>query len=140
MEKETTPQAEKVFINGKAQIIEMLKIMPPDQKTTLLKNLRLKNPQLVEELLEHNVNFNTLFDLNDYEMKAIVARVDPSILGLALKNVASIYQKKVLSMMPRDNAEKTFEIMRKKIEGEKKFIEKAQARITQLLLSLHRNQ
>ena len=41
--------ANGVFINGKAQIIEMLQHMPREERAVLLKNLKARNPQLAEE-------------------------------------------------------------------------------------------
>ena len=39
-----------VFINGKGQVIELLRKMDGADKAKLLKNLRLRNPTLAKEL------------------------------------------------------------------------------------------
>ena len=47
---EANNSTNSIFINGKAQIIEMLQHMPREERSRLLKNLKIRNPQLAEEL------------------------------------------------------------------------------------------
>ncbi len=55
---ESTQQG--LFINGKAQVIEMLKFMQPEEREVLLRNIKARNPQLAMELTENCLTFSDL--------------------------------------------------------------------------------
>lgn len=128
-----------VYINGKKQVIELLQSMDSTDKAKLLKNLRTRNPSLAKELTESCISFESLWDLNDECLKTVVSQIQPTILGLALSLVHVKNQRRVLSLISREMALKAFDIMQKDLTGNRNECIKAQHKILDLALSLHRN-
>ena len=109
-----------VFLNGKAQIIEMLEIMSATERQKLLNNIRLRNPKLANELMEKSLNFTDLDRLEDFDLKKIISETNPQIMGLALKSAPVNFQRRVLGLCERQYAIETYDIMIKRIENEKR--------------------
>jgi flagellar motor switch protein FliG len=128
--------ANGVFINGKAQIIEMLQHMPRDERAKLLKNLKLRNPQLAEELTEQCFTFSDLDNLSDQELSMIFQYVTAPILGMALKNIERNFQRRLLSLANRQYAEEAFRVLKTAYSTEKRDIKRAQNKIIEVLVSL----
>jgi flagellar motor switch protein FliG len=128
-----------IFINGKKQVIELLKTMEAADKARLLKNLRVRNPSLAKELTESCISFESIWDLNDESLKTIVSQVQPAILGLALSLVLVKNQRKVLSLISREMALKAFDIMQKDLTANRSECLRAQQKILELAMNLHRN-
>lgn len=128
-----------VFINGKRQVIELLQRMDGPDKARLLKNLRTRNPVLAKELTESCISFESIWDLDDEGLKTVVSQVQPAILGLALSLVHTKNQRRALSLISRQMAIKAFEIMQKDLTSNRSECIRAQQKILELALSLHRN-
>ena len=128
-----------VFINGKGQVIELLRKMDASDKAKLLKNLRLRNPTLAKELTESCLSFESIWDLDDEGLKTIVSQIKPAILGLALSLVHTKNQRRALSLISRDMAIKAFEIMQKDLTSNRSECIRAQQKVLELALNLHRN-
>lgn len=128
-----------VFINGKNQVIELLQKMDSADKAKLLKNLRLRNPVLAKELTESCISFESIWDLDDEGLKTIISQVQPAILGLALSLVHVKNQRRALGLISRPVAIKAFEIMQKDLSSNRNECLRAQQKIVELALSLHRN-
>jgi flagellar motor switch protein FliG len=128
-----------IFINGKKQVIELLKTMEAADKARLLKNLRVRNPSLAKELTESCISFESIWDLNDESLKTIVSQVQPAILGLALSLVHVKNQRRVLSLISREMALKAFDIMQKDLTSNRSECMRAQQKILELAMNLHRN-
>lgn len=128
-----------IFINGKRQVIELLQKMDAQDKARLLKNLRTRNPVLAKELTESCISFESIWDLDDECLKTVVSQVQPTILGLALSLVHVKNQRRALSLISRDMALKAFDIMQKDLTGNRTECQKAQNKILELALNLHRN-
>jgi flagellar motor switch protein FliG len=125
-----------VFINGKAQIIEMLQHMPRNERATLIKNLKARNPQLAEELSEQCFSFSDLDNLSDYELQNIFQSVSAPVLGMALKNVEKSFQRRLLSLAERSYAEETFRVLNNNYANEKRDTKRAQNKIIEILVSM----
>ncbi len=125
-----------VFINGKAQIVEMLQHMPREERIKLIKNLKIRNPQLAEELSEQCFTFSDLNALSDFELQTIFNYVSAPILGMALKNVERDFQRRLLSLADRSYAEEAFRVLKTNFNNEKKDIKRAQNKIIETLLAL----
>lgn len=125
-----------VFINGKAQIIEMLKFMSSDERETLIHNIRIKNPTLANELMSQSLTFDHIGKLNEHELTIMFQYVSAPILGVALKNAAPDIQRKILSLANRTYAEEAYKIMITPIGNEKRDISRAQNKILSILVSL----
>ncbi len=128
-----------IFINGKKQVIELLQRMDAGDKARLLKNLRTRNPVLAKELTESCISFESIWDLSDECLKTIVSQVQPAILGLALNLVHIKNQRRALSLISRDLAMKAFEIMQKDLTSNRNECIRAQQKIVELAVNLHRN-
>ena len=127
-----------VFINGRAQVIEMLQYMEDEDRNTLLKNIRIRNPILANELLEKSLVFENIGKLSDHEIRLIINYVQPTIMGVALKNVNQDLQRRVLGLAQRAFAEKAYEIMIKSIGNEMTHIRKAQNKILETMIALNK--
>jgi flagellar motor switch protein FliG len=128
-----------IFINGKNQVIELLQKMEAGDKAKLLKNLRQRNPSLAKELTESCISFESIWDLDDEGLKTIVSQMKPAILGLALSLVHTKNQRRALSLVSRDMALKAFEIMQKDLTSNRNECIRAQQKVLELALNLHRN-
>lgn len=128
-----------VFINGKKQVIELLQKMDAADKAKLLRNLRTRNPSLAKELTESCLSFESIWDLDDEGLRTVVSQVRPAILGLALSLVHVKNQRRALSLISREMAIKAFEIMQKDLTGNRSECVRAQAKVLELAVSLHRN-
>jgi flagellar motor switch protein FliG len=128
-----------IFINGKKQVIELLQKMDAGDKARLLKNLRNRNPSLAKELTESCISFESIWDLDEECLKTVVSQVQPAILGLALSLVHVKNQRRTLSLISRDQAIKAFDIMQKDLTSNRNECFRAQQKILELALNLHRN-
>lgn len=128
-----------VYINGKAQVVELLKNMSASDKSKLLKNLRTRRPDLAKELTESCITFESLWDLNDEALKTIISQIKPQILGLALSLSHVRNQRRALSLISREMAVKAFEIMQRDLTGNRNECLKAQQKIVELAINLNRN-
>ncbi|OUR93129.1 hypothetical protein A9Q84_21750 [Halobacteriovorax marinus] len=129
-----------VFINGKAQIIEMLQIMPEEEKATLFRNIQKRNPQLAAELLEKSISFNDINRLNEFDLKTLCRNIHSGVFGVALKACSTEFQRNVLTILPRDYAEKSYHAMKARLSNENDSIEKARNKVVQTLATLSRRQ
>lgn len=136
MEENKNNNTNGIFINGKAQIIEMLQFMPRDERTKLLVNLKLRNPQLAEELTEQCFTFSDLDSLSDQELSMIFRYITAPILGMALKNIERNFQRRLLSLAGREYAEEAFRVLKNSYATEKRDIKRAQNKIVEVLVSL----
>ena len=128
-----------IFINGKKQVIELLQKMDAGDKAKLLKNLRNRNPSLAKELTESCISFESIWDLDEQCLKTLVSQVQPTILGLALSLVHVKNQRRALSLISRDQAIKAFDIMQKDLTSSRNECFRAQQKILELAVNLHRN-
>lgn len=128
-----------IFINGKKQVIELLQRMDAADKARLLKNLRTRNPVLAKELTESCISFESIWDLDDQCLKTVVSQIQPAILGLALSLVHVKNQRRALSLISREMALKAFDIMQKDLTGNRNECQRAQHKILELAINLHRN-
>lgn len=127
-----------VFINGKAQIIEMLKFMTAKERATLLKNVRMRNPALAKELYAESINFDTLYSLDQVDVAQVLQFVKAPIMGVALKSAPTEFQRKLLSSAPREYAEEAYTYLTKNLGGnEDRDITRAQKRVSDTIVALN---
>lgn len=132
--QDNTPNG--IYINGKAQIIEMLQHMNRAEKNKLLNNIKLRNPQLAQELMEQCFSFSDLDSLSDNELSMVFNYITAPILGMALKNVDVAFQRRLLSLADRPYAEEAFRVLKTTYSTEKRDTPRAQSKIIEVLLSL----
>ncbi len=133
MENITEPN---VFINGKAQIIEMLQQMPLPEKEILLKNLKIRNPQLTEELIEKSFSVSHFESLSNHEINLVIQNVSAPVMGIALKGFSQDFQRKVLSIASRDYAENAYRILTTPTNNEAINMKRAQNKIKNIIIAL----
>lgn len=138
MAAENNPNTEGVFLNGKAQVIEMLQYMNANEREKLLQNIRKRNPQLAEELMEKSLTFSHLGELSDPELSIIFSHINAPILGIALKGATRDFQRRLLSLAPRDYAERAYSIMMTPLQNEKVDVKRAQSKVVSSLAGLLR--
>jgi len=127
-----------VFLNGKEQVIEMMKYLDNDEKKRLLNHIRTKNPSMASELSERAVSFKNLFTLSNNEIKLIAAHFNPTVLGVAIRGCPINFQRKVLSSIERTQAESAYQAMTAHLSNELESNKKAQARVLEIALFLNR--
>jgi len=107
-------------------------------KMTLLKNIKIKNPALAKELTEYCVSFQTLWDLDDHDLKVLLNQINPAILGLAITLTNQKNQRRALSLIQREQAIKAFDVMQRDLSQNRNDCLKAQEKIVQTALNLQR--
>ena len=123
------------FINGRAQIIEMLSIMPEEDREILLKNMNIQDPILTAELREKSLSIVVIERLSDEELAAVFAYIPAAIWGLTIKDLPKTFQKRSLTVANREYAEEAFTIMRKdKTTMEQ--VKRAQRKVVDVVVSL----
>ncbi|HLE11257.1 MAG: hypothetical protein A2504_10755 [Bdellovibrionales bacterium RIFOXYD12_FULL_39_22] len=134
----TTEQQTGVFINGKAQIIEMMQYLRQDERERILKQIKIRNPVLADELVERSITFENLSSLSDVDLRKIFTHISAPILGIALKGVSVDFQRRLLGIVPRDYAEQAFSTLVAPIENEARDSRRAQNKIVSVLISLNK--
>ena len=75
------------ILNGKAQIVEMLTNYGSWIKRKLLRNIRMRNPSLANELTEQSLTFDDLDKLDDAEIINLFSYLKAPIIGVALQKM-----------------------------------------------------
>ena len=129
-------EAGGVFINGKAQILEMMPFLSPNEREKLIKNIRIKNPALADELVENSLSFKDIVTLDDETIRVILRYVQAPIMGVALKSIPPSDQRKILVLCERDYAEQAFRAMNAKLTREMQDTQKACLRVKSIMGTL----
>ncbi|MBI2521649.1 MAG: hypothetical protein HYV97_14635 [Bdellovibrio sp.] len=125
-------QNPSVFINGRAQIIEMLQLMDPVEKEKIIKLIRIKNPVLAEELHSKSISFFDIQNLSTESLERLANIVKPAIFGMALKGLAANVQKKFLVSLPREYAEQAYQTMTTYYANEKDLATRARNKVLEI--------
>lgn len=133
MEQDNTAN---VFINGRAQILEMFQYLTPEERERLLRQIRPRNPQLAEEIAESAITFKAMADLPEATIERILTYVKAPILGVALKSLGVNGQRKILSVCERAYAEQAFKVMNTRLSNEARDIDRACARVKAVMTAL----
>ena len=129
-------EQEKIRINGKQQMIDLLKFMDKDERSKLLRNMSMRNPVMTRELMEQSFTFDSFMELSDHALVRCVSYVSPTILGVALKTCPVKFQRRILSVIDRNVAEQAYDYMQRNISMRDS--EKAQNKILEVAISLSR--
>lgn len=128
-----------VFINGKEQVVELLKHLNEDERTRILKHIRIKNPTLGAELTSRSITINYLTEMNQRALNYISNFVQPEIMGLALKVCSVKEQRDILMKLEKSYAEKAYETMISAIRNQQQVAKKAEAKIKNIIIDYLRN-
>lgn len=132
------PEKNGIYINGRQQVVELLRHMEQGDKTRLLRGLRHRNPTLAKELSEQCFSFDNIWGLEDEDLGRILGGIKPVILGLALSLTGLKNQKRALSVIPREQALKAYEVMTKDLSGNRRECLRAQDKILETAIDLSR--
>ncbi|MBT3981328.1 MAG: hypothetical protein HOE90_08235 [Bacteriovoracaceae bacterium] len=138
-EIKTEQKKEGYYINGRAQVVELLKFLPDAEKAKLLKSIRLRNPTLAMELSEESINFECIARISDDDIKQLLRYVSPTILGVALKGMDPGLQRRILSIPARSYAENAYTTMLTPINNESRDCKRAQNKVMQIINKLARD-
>ena len=136
MSASTENKSNHIFINGKNQIIEMLKLMPAKEKKKLLDNIRKRDAVLANELLEQSLTFRHIENLDDDVLKRIILSTQAPILGLAIKYLSTEFQRRILSLANREYAENAYAILVTSVSSESDKVKKAQNKILMQMITV----
>ena len=115
------PKNGDIFLNGKAQIIEMLRCMRPDERVRLLRQVALQSSGLAKELSRESIGFEQIEKFSDAQMQQFFQYVQAPILGMAIRGLSVELQKRILSLAERSYAEEAYEFMTMNLsEGQNK--------------------
>jgi len=109
-----------IYINGKEQALEILKLLSPNERNRILSSISLKNPSLASELKRNSISSK---DIEEYTVESFLPLfrfIKPEILGLAIKNTNKNFQREILRSAPRDYAEKAFQALMLEVPLSKK--------------------
>ena len=124
-----------IFINGRSQVMEIFALLSESEKKRLLGQIKLKNPQLAEDIMQQSIRFETLLTLKDLQIQQIISSLKAPVLGVALKALDIDSQRRILSLCPRPYAEEAYRIMNLKLSNSTQSIQKACNQIKALVLN-----
>lgn len=132
----STTNQEGVFINGKAQVVEMLKFMSPQERSRLLKHIRSQNVILADELSASSVGIEHIGDMTDEQIKFVFKYINAPIMGIALKGVGADLQRRILLLADRNYAEETYKYMTMDLQNEDHDITRAQEKVKSCIINI----
>lgn len=132
----STPKSNDIFINGRGQMIDMLKLMKPHERNKLLNNIRMQHAPLADDLSINSVGVEHIKNLSPYQIKSIFQFVQAPILGIALRGLDVGLQKKVLKIADRSYAEEAYKFMTMKLESEDRDIPRAQEKVREAITNI----
>jgi len=130
-----------VFLNGKQQVIDMLRFMNAGEKSRLLKAIEGRNAPLARELMQKSISFQSLCNLNDEDLIYSLNFIKPELIGIVLKILKKSDQQRILGISNREYAESAYKVFTTSLRNEERDITRATERIAEILGKLHsRNQ
>lgn len=134
MEDQVTDKG--IFINGKKQIIEMLRFMDEDDRKKLLKNISIRNSAMARELTEKSYTIKDIMRLENSQLSTLLNNINPTIIGLALNLLNTQFQRKALGLMDRNSAEHAYSVMTQNLSSKKVECERALQKIVDTAIEL----
>ncbi|MDA8792688.1 hypothetical protein N9N67_05550 [Bacteriovoracaceae bacterium] len=136
LDNETTSSQRGVYLNGRKQIIDLLRALDPSTKKTLLRNMQVRNSSLTRDLEDHSLNFASLDLLSDHDINRLFEMLDPTLTGLALYYSSTRFQKRVLSGITKTKAQKAFSLLQQNLYDRKEQINRAQEKVLEVAIEL----
>ena len=109
-----------IYINGKEQALEILKLLSPKERNRILSSINLKNPTLANELKQNSISSKDLEEYSMIDFKRVFERIKPEVIGLSLQGTSKVFQQNVLKSAPREYAEKAFKTLMLKVPDSKR--------------------
>ena len=98
----------EIVINGRAQVVEILKRLPEDHKNKLLKSLKTKNSSLAQELTWQTLTFDGIAMLTTTQLSTLLEYISSPIISIAVADLSADIQRKFLSSLSRQRAKEVF--------------------------------
>ncbi len=127
-----------VYVNGRGQVVEILKALSEKERETLLENIRKRNPTLARELFEESISFASIVQLDANKLEVLSQFVSAQIMGVAFKPLKKEEKRIVLSKLPRAYAEECYSFMTADLSIEPAKAVKAQTKVLSILNKLYK--
>jgi flagellar motor switch protein FliG len=127
-----------IVINGRAQVVEILKKLPYQEKQKIINEVLKKNPSLGKELNIQCYGIQNVFSLESSTLKIVLEYSSSQVIALAISNEDIPLQQKILTLMPREKALQTLNIIRNQSYSEYDQ-EKAKNKLIDITMSLANN-
>ncbi len=124
-----------IVINGRAQVVEILKRLPEDHKNKILKSLKNRDSSLAHELSWQTLTFEGIAKAQDIQVKALLEYISSPVIAIALKDQDVGIQKKFLTNLSRDRAKEVFQLLKSNTTPISN-VKKAQHKITEIAITL----
>ncbi len=124
-----------IFIDGKNQAIQILQGLTQEERNRLLGLLRTKNPLIAQELESRSHSFMDLLASDNESLKIIFEYVSAPVIGIAISNIPTEEQRRILKLLNRDKAETAFKVFRSRRSTNQE-TEKAQNKISNVAAEL----
>ncbi len=106
-------QEEKVYINGRKQVVDLFHHMDLSAKKRLLQLIQQKNPTLASELTVESFSFRDLKNLSIEKIRTLLRYCSAPVIGFALKSLQQQEQKNWLAAIDdRDKAVESFRYLK----------------------------
>lgn len=136
MTDESAQKENQIYINGKQQAVDLLRFLPSSERTKLLKGIKGRNVTLYRELMELCFDFSQLSDWPDEALAQVLKWARPALIGIALKGEDRNFQRRSLSLMPREKAEKAWDFLTRDLSVSQQDLDRAKSNLGQYALSL----
>jgi flagellar motor switch protein FliG len=70
---EQAAEKKSYYVNGRGQIVEMLKLLTLKERSKLLNLIKARNPTMANELAEDSLGFENLVDLKDDSWRILMS-------------------------------------------------------------------
>lgn len=124
-----------IVINGRAQVVEILKKLPEDHKNKILRSLHDKNSTLAHELSWQTLSFTGICQIKDDFLKGLLEYVSSPVIAIALSDQTVETQKRFLTNLSRERAKEVFHQLKSTTVSAVN-AKKAQMKITEVATTL----
>lgn len=135
MENKSSQNEKGVFINGRGQVVDLLRTLQDTEREKILKILKIKNPAMARDLTIQCLTFHYFINLDHEKIKIACQYISGNVLGFALSDQTIQNQKMILSIVERKKAMEAFQIISGE-KGSQSETQKSQRKIVQIVAEL----
>lgn len=135
MENKASQNEKGVFINGRGQVVDLLRTLQETEREKILKILKIKNPAMARDLTIQCLTFNYFIHLDQEKMNIACQYISGNVLGYALSDQNIQVQKMILNIIERKKAVEAFQII-SEYRGTQTETQKSQRKIIQIVAEL----
>jgi len=131
----------EIIINGKAQVVDILKRLPEEQKNKILGDLKKKNPTLSKELKIQTLSFHAIIGLESRDLRVLLEYLSSPLIAISIARAEKAVQIKFLKSLDSKKAMEVYRIITSETSNYGiNDIEKAQNKILDSALILSQRQ